>query len=283
MSRCKICGGTAELFDVVDFGKTCSIPNVYPRGLSGTPIYYSRCGTCEFIFTEHFDGFSSEQWIREVYNDDYAEVDPEYLELRPRQNARLVTTFLVGKRGTVTGLDFGGGSGFMASLLRGMGWQFDSYDPFGETHVSESLTGTYNITTAFEVFEHLPDPAGAMASIVGRMSRGAMMILIGTGASNGMVNDPGRLAWWYAAPRNGHVSLYSRKSLALLAGKFALQYYSPSRGLHVFSRGVSQAEIITRSTMAIVKTRAAARLARAWRLWQARAAEKTRNRTSMSG
>lgn len=39
---CKVCGGGTELFDVVDFNKTCS-EEPYPNGLKGIPIYYFKC------------------------------------------------------------------------------------------------------------------------------------------------------------------------------------------------------------------------------------------------
>lgn len=268
MTHCKICGATAQLFDVVDFAKTCSVPNVYPRGLSGVPIYYSRCSGCGFIFTEHFDAFSAEEWQREVYNREYADIDPEYLEVRPRENARLIKLFLLGRKATAVGLDFGGGNGFTARLLTEQGWCFDTYDPFGAVSVSPTRKGQYNITTAFEVFEHLTDPVAAMSSIVDMMAPGPILLFVGTGSSDGLVKDPGRLSWWYAAPRNGHISLYSRQSLRALARKFALEYFSPLRGFHLFSRDMAHGEIRARAALAIGSIRVGAKCARAWRRWQ---------------
>jgi hypothetical protein len=43
------------------------------------------------------------------------------------------------------------------------------------------------------------------------------VILFSTWLSDDHIRPHERLTWWYAAPRNGHISLYSRQSLAILA------------------------------------------------------------------
>ncbi len=49
---------------------------------------------------------------------------------------------------------------------------------------------------------------------------------------------PGRpLTWWYAAPRNGHVSLFSARSLGLLAARQGWATASFSADIHLFWRG----------------------------------------------
>jgi hypothetical protein len=246
MTSCKICGSKAEWFDVVDFAKTCSTPNVYPRGLIGAPIYYFRCARCSFIFTNHFDLFTTVQWNEQVYNKEYAEADPDYAEARPRTNARFLQLFLSGKKNSVIGLDFGGGNGLTAELLRQRGWQFDSYDPFGVSTVSVSNLRRYNVASAFEVFEHLTDPIGTTAKLLEMMSASDALIIIGTGVTDGRVDEASRLSWWYAAPRNGHVSLYSRRSLADLAGRFGLDFLSLSGGTHFMSRGKLGKSVLAR-------------------------------------
>jgi Methyltransferase domain len=46
------------------------------------------------------------------------------------------------------------------------------------------------------------------------------------------------LNWWYAGPRNGHVSLYSRDSLERLVQPFGFKLGSFNDGMHVLFREV---------------------------------------------
>src|ERR1700679_4213605 len=83
---CKCCGNPATLFGVVDFNKNCVIAQrlLDPCGI---PIYYHRCQTCGFIFTTALDGFTSEDFAKWIYNDQYPLLDPDYAENRPSENA----------------------------------------------------------------------------------------------------------------------------------------------------------------------------------------------------
>src|SRR5688572_1810116 len=80
-AACKCCGSLAPLFGVVDFHKNCEIAhgrNVL--SLSGVPVYYHRCRSCGFIFTVAFDHFSPGDFAREIYNDEYRLVDPDFAD-----------------------------------------------------------------------------------------------------------------------------------------------------------------------------------------------------------
>ena len=233
---CKICGAESAPFDVVDFHKSCD-PRLYPFGLSGIPVVYHRCPSCAFIFTPFFDGFTPAQWERHVYNADYVKVDPEYVEVRPRTNALELQSFLRRKEG-VLGLDFGGGNGLTAALMREAGWAFQSFDPYGHSDVSRQNAGRFNFCSAMEVLEHTPDPVAALKSVIELCSGERLVVFIGTAVHDGLVTDATRLAWWYAAPRNGHISLFSRAALARLGSAFGLDYASITRGTHLLTRGM---------------------------------------------
>jgi Methyltransferase domain len=239
-AACKVCGETAEPFDVVDFQKSCD-RSLYPQGLAVVPVIYRRCRNCHFIFTDFFDEFTAQQWRAHVYNAAYAQVDPEYDRVRPRGNAREIVSFLSGRVRETVGLDYGGGNGMTAALLRENGCAFDSYDPYGSTALTPSFAGRYNFCSAFEVFEHSPDPAAALRQILEKAAPGELTIYIGTGIHDGIVTDQTRLSWWYVAPRNGHVSIYSRRSLQILADRFGLTYFGmwPFRGTHLLTRATS--------------------------------------------
>jgi 2-polyprenyl-6-hydroxyphenyl methylase/3-demethylubiquinone-9 3-methyltransferase len=238
---CKICGEVTQLFDVVDFKKSCDRA-LYPDGLSGIPVFYRSCPSCKFIFTSFFDAFTTEQWRTYVYNDYYAVVDPEYLEIRPRRNVSEIESLLTGDQNVTIGLDFGGGNGTTAKLLRQKGWTYDSYDPFGLSDVKPEAIGQYNFCSTFEVFEHSPDPVSTLSEIIRMTSPGKLMILVGTAAHDSFVRPDSRLTWWYAGPRNGHISLYSHRALQLLGERFGLSYVSISAGTHLLLRGIAVPE-----------------------------------------
>jgi len=242
-AACKICGGTAQPFDLVDFNKTCD-KTLYPSGLRGIPVLYQKCGDCGFIFTDFFDDFSADEWRTHVYNDDYAKVDPDYDSKRPRSNVLKINILLIGRKNQIIGLDYGGGNGKTSALLREQGWVFDSYDPFGHTDMAPERLGRYNFCSAMEVFEHSPNPMSSLQDILEKMASGRAMIVIGTDTHDGIVSAQTRLSWWYAAPRNGHISLYSRRSIEILASKFGLCYASVCPGTHLLTRDIGKHETL---------------------------------------
>jgi hypothetical protein len=237
VTECKICSSDAVLFDVVDFGRQCS--NVhYPSGLSGFPVYFHRCLSCGLIFTCAFDSFSSEEWSRFVYNDDYGAIDPDYSVTRPRRNAQLVKA-AIGKswRSGDTGCDFGGGSGETARCLSEWGLPFDCHDPYGAPSISVN-PGQYRVVTAFEVLEHLSSPASEFRSIIDLGSAEAALFLFSTSTVPERIESGTLPQWWYAAPRNGHITLYSVTALVRLANQHGLGYEQVTRGLHLFGRNM---------------------------------------------
>jgi hypothetical protein len=241
-TACKVCDAQAEPFDVVDFMKTCD-PGLYPRPLSGVPVYYHRCRRCGLVFTGFFDRFSAEDWREHVYNAGYVEVDPAYVEERPRQDAARLDAYLCERKHELIGLDYGGGSGIAARLLRELGYRYDAWDPFGVQSLTPELQGRHNFCSSFEVAEHSTDPRGMFSGILGMLAPGRVMIFVGTQVHDGLVDDARRLSWWYAAPRNGHVTLHSRRSLGLLAQLNQLDFHSFTRSTHLMSRGYTRAEV----------------------------------------
>ncbi len=122
----------------------------------------------------------------------------------------------------------------MSKLLSERGWQSLSYDPFDEEGGGEAL-GKFSLVTAFEVFEHVPDPRGLMSALEGFLEPDGM-VMFSTLISDGHL-APGRpLQWWYASPRNGHISLYTRDSLFYLGHGEGLSFGSFSNNLHAYWR-----------------------------------------------
>lgn len=147
------------------------------------------------------------------------------------------------KRSSTIGLDYGAGSGLMARSLREAGWRFDACEPYGDSSMEPQNKGLYNVCSSIEVFEHTVDPVSEMGEIVRLCSKGRLMVVIGTNLSDGEVDEDRRLAWWYAAPRNGHISLFSRESLRRLAVQFGLEFTSFGASTHYLTRGWHSADV----------------------------------------
>jgi 2-polyprenyl-6-hydroxyphenyl methylase/3-demethylubiquinone-9 3-methyltransferase len=234
-AECKCCGATAFLCGVVDFHKNCESHKRKVLDVAGVPIYYHRCPECRFIFTTAFDHFTKEDFRRHIYNDDYVLVDPEYQQVRPKVNAELVSSLFPHARPTRI-LDYGGGEGRLAELLHPAGFpHVDTYDPFVPRH-ADKPAGRYDCVISFEVLEHSTDPARTLADMIDSVTDPGL-ILFSTLLQPADIEYIG-LHWWYAAPRNGHVSLYSQASLERLVQPFGFGLGSFNDNLHVLIREV---------------------------------------------
>ena len=237
---CKICQGPSPLFGVVDFHKSCMEGQGKRLSLSGVPVYYRRCEQCGFLDTEFFDRWSEAAFAQHLYNADYLEVDPDARELRPAGNARLVAESFAGARDSISILDYGGGSGRLAELLRERGFTAETYDPFFQ-HCQKPRQ-RFDLITSFEVMEHAPDPPGILASIASLLKTRERdgedgLLLFSTLLQPEDMQQIG-VNWWYAAPRNGHCSLYTANALVRLFASVGMQVASSSPALHLAYRRV---------------------------------------------
>lgn len=231
--RCRVCGEPSSLFDVVDFNRSCEEARGLFLDLAGTAVYYARCAACGFCFAPEFSEWSLEDFRQRIYNDGYAQVDPDYLESRPRGNAALLSSLFGAHAGTFRHLDYGGGNGALAGMLQGLGWESSSYDPFVDLGTRVEDLGRFDLVTAFEVFEHVPDVRRLMDDL-STLRAADGIVLFSTLLSDDHIRPQQRLSWCYAAPRNGHVSLFSKRSLALLAQSAHVNFGSFNQDLHAF-------------------------------------------------
>lgn len=112
-----------------------------------------------------------------------------------------------------------------------------SYDPFVHHDVDIATLPKVNLLTAFEVFEHVAQPQQLMRNIDTLLVEDGL-VLFSTLLCDGHIARNRRLDWWYASPRNGHISLFSRNSLVQLAGQFGYTCASFSDGYHALFRQV---------------------------------------------
>lgn len=232
---CKCCGGGASLYGVVDFHKSCEEARGKFLSLAGIPVYYYRCQKCEFIFTTAFDHFSIEDFRRDIYNESYVLVDPDYLEVRPHANAGVISRLFADNKPQAI-LDYGGGNGQLSDQLRIRGFPIvDTYDPF-VPEFSAKPVRRYDCVVSFEVAEHSTDPLRTFTEMTELLSERGLILFSTLVLPKDI--DQQRLNWWYAAPRNGHVSLFSRSSLQAIVQRLQFKVGSFSDNLHVLFREV---------------------------------------------
>ena len=230
-SACPICTGNTSAIDVLDLSKSCGVSGEF-LPLTFVPVYYFICDDCDFVFAPELYGWSKEQFKDLIYNEEYIQVDPEYVEVRPTANATMINRIFGDQKTRVKHLDFGGGNGHLSSQLSSWGWNSSSYDPFEKDETDADDLGQFDFVTAFEVFEHVPDP-NALIEELSTLTHHGSLIFFSTLLSDGEITRNERLTWWYCAPRNGHISLYSRKSLYLLGKNHGLNYGNINQGTHI--------------------------------------------------
>ena len=229
-ATCKCCESQATLWGVTDFNRSCEDRRQAPRPLSGIPIYYYHCPGCGLVFTTAFDHFSREDFSTYIYNSEYVDVDPDFLTERPAATARACTEFFAGSR-NISILDYGGGNGSMADHLRANGFtDVTTYDPFVPAHATRPER-QFDLITAFEVMEHTNRPAQTRDDMIALLNPEGLLMF-----STLLIPDeiaPEDIGWWYIAPRNGHVTLYSKPSLKKLLATRGFSMASKNGHLHI--------------------------------------------------
>lgn len=233
--RCPVCGGRCAGLDRVDFNKSCEEAKGHYLPRSGVEVHYVVCRRCAFCFAPDLYAWPVETFAEKIYNRDYKTIDPDYDEVRPRANAQALLSMIGSPDNSTRHLDYGGGNGLLSRLLRDAGWSSASYDLFvdGPHRLREFLR--FELITAFEVFEHVPYPKTLMGELAGLLTADGV-ILFSTLISDYAIERGTPLSWWYAAPRNGHISLFSRESLVRLGRAAGFRLASCSQGLHLFFR-----------------------------------------------
>ena len=223
-----------SLLDVVDLNKSCEEQRGRFLPIAGIPIYYALCDHCGFCFAPEMQQWTMEEFSTRIYNDDYVLVDPDYLGARPHSYALMLTEMFAKNVLDIRHLDYGGGNGDLSNELFAAGWNSMSYDPFVDGPLRGDL-GRFDLVTCFEVFEHVPD-VNQLISTLSSVVKEDGMVLFSTFVSDGKIARNQRLQWWYASPRNGHISLFSRTSLGLLGEKAGFKLVSCSANLHAYWR-----------------------------------------------
>jgi SAM-dependent methyltransferase len=227
---CKICGQAAPLYGVVDFNKSCEEYRGLRLPLVGVPVYYRRCKSCGFLFTDAFDDWSVDQFKAHIYNPGYKVVDPDYETARPQENAKFVERTWNAVKAGIRVLDYGGGDGTFAAALGTKGFpEVLSFDPMVPEY-AQAPEGKFDLVTSFETLEHLPDPLGGIDQMLSFVAEPGLLFF-STYLQNAESEQQGG-SWWYVAPRNGHVSIFSREALERAFGRHGYRVGSLNDNYH---------------------------------------------------
>ena len=225
---CPVCQTPSPVLDTLDLNRaSIALPS------ADIAIAYHLCPACGFCFAPEMCAWAPETFAKHIYNADYALLDPDYLSVRPKGNVDLLSSLFGKNRAAIRHLDYGSGQGLLSRLLQQEDWNSSAYDPFDGQARDLAALGRYNLITAVEVFEHVPDVHALMTSLLSLLDEPGV-ILFSTVLSDGNIRAGSRIDWGYAAPRNGHISLFSSHSLRYLAQDYGLSCKSLSDGLHAF-------------------------------------------------
>ena len=201
---CRLCGIEAEYqFELQLLGKYS--------------VTYYKCRGCGALQTEE------PYWLEEAYG---------IIELFDTGKASRTLDNFLAFPGLLDALsvsasdfcvDFGGGSGLFARLMRDVGYSFYSFDKYGSSefataYVWKGLQQKASLVTLFEVAEHFAHPSedwGQIFSMDPEWVIGSTAIYQGQGAD-----------WGYLAPLSGqHVFFYTPAALAQIAQLYGRSAY----------------------------------------------------------
>ncbi|MBD2609422.1 FkbM family methyltransferase [Scytonema hofmannii FACHB-248] len=193
-------------------------------------VDYFKCSNCGFIQTEE------PYWIEEAYSDAIAKTDVGLVFRNnnlSRQAAHIIYHLF---NHDAKFLDYGGGYGLFVRMMRDFGFNFYWSDKFCTNlfakgfELDEAVSDSYELVTAFEVFEHFVNPTEEIENIL-KFSRNVLF-------STELLpeNNPKPNEWWYYAPHEGqHISIYTLETLSKIADKYDLNLYSNGSSLHLLT------------------------------------------------
>lgn len=215
--KCKICEA-----DSVHFANAIVL-NKYD-------IDYFQCQNCGFVQTEE------PYWLEEAYSNPIASSDVG-LVFRNTMFSKISSNIIISLfNHNAKFVDYGGGYGLFVRMMRDAGFDFYWYDKYCQNIFAKGLEAEvgenvhYELATAFEVFEHFVEPLAEIPKVM-EFSRN---ILFSTELLSD--NNPKPNEWYYYSPEEGqHVSIYTVKSLYVVAEQLGLNLYTNGLNLHLLT------------------------------------------------
>lgn len=204
------------------------------RVLNKYSVSYYRCGNCGFLQTEE------PYWLKEAYSQAISDLDTgiiaRNLSLAEKTSLIIKSSFDVKWKF----LDYAGGYGMFVRLMRDKGFNFYHYDKFCQNlfarhfdigNEPDKVKERFELVTAFEFLEHLPDPMNEINKIL-ELTDSLLFSteLIPKGMDN--LKD-----WWYLSAESGtHVSFYTCQTLKAISEMLKCALFSNGSNLHMLTR-----------------------------------------------
>lgn len=174
-------------------------------------------------------------WLAEAYQSAITATDVGLAtrNIKNREQVSWTLSFLGLEQGPY--LDLGGGYGLFARLMRDEGFNFHTIDPFCENIFAKGHEPGPDFkaqaVTAFEVFEHVPDPLTFVRDAFARYRCSTILFSTLTYGDKVPADD-----WWYWCFETGqHITFYNERSLTLLAQKVGGHYFNLNQDFHVIT------------------------------------------------
>ncbi|WP_158866652.1 class I SAM-dependent methyltransferase [Maribellus comscasis] len=190
---------------------------------------YWVCKNCECIFID------KPFWLNEAYSESIVRTDTGIMVRNINTCNQLMIIFNTYFNPEIKVVDYGGGYGILARMLRDKGVNALWYDKFSQNLLARGFEydghSKADAMLAFEVMEHLEDPMETLNEIFEKTD----CFIFSTDLLP-RLNYKSTNEWWYFAPEAGqHIFFYSEKTLKTIANNFGLEY-SKINKLHIFHK-----------------------------------------------
>lgn len=202
------------------------------RVLDKYEVAYSLCPICDLLQTEQ------PYWLDEAYARPITLQDTGLLSRNIMLSSKL--SLFLNDAGLREGrfLDYAGGYGVMTRLMRDIGFDYYWNDVYTHNLFAVGFEGTldskYDAVSAFEVLEHLGDPAAVVQQVLSSTDT-----FIFSTELREVGSVPARDWMYYGFAHGQHVSFYSQATLSFLAEQTGTRLLTDGRFFHVLTRSAS--------------------------------------------
>ena len=212
---CRLCGSEAR----VAFHATV---------LAKHAVDYEHCTACDYLQA------AAPHWLDEAYTRPINLEDTGLVQRNLLLSRLMALLLFSGGLRQGRFLDYAGGYGLMTRLMRDYGFDFHWTDPYTQNLFAAgfegALEGRYTAISAFEVLEHMLDPARELAALLDHTDT----LIVSTELRPAPVPATG---WAYYGFGHGqHIGFFSRASLERLAERTGVRLLSDGAFFHVFTR-----------------------------------------------